>query len=203
MPIQDPRIDAYIEKKAEFARPILLHLRKIVHEACPEVQETIKWGMPFFEYKGPLCHFAAFKAHAVFSFWKGSIMDDPDGILEETGKTAMGHLGRITSLAELPDPAVLIRYIREAMRLNDEGIALPKKAASKEETEAPEDLRGALGEVPAALSTFENFSPSNKRDYVEWITEAKTEATRQKRLKQAVEWMAEGKPRNWKYMKKK
>jgi len=200
---QDPRVDAYIEKAAEFARPILLHLRAVVHAGCPEVEETIKWGFPHFDYKGIFCSMAAFKEHCAFGFWKGSLLAAryPDLAHSEE---AMGQLGRITSLADLPDEESLIRYVREAAELNDQKVKAPARAKPKVEKTltVPEDLQEALQADPAARATFEGFNYSNKKEYVEWLTEAKSEETRKKRLATALEWMAEGKIRNWKYVKK-
>src|SRR5262249_24088332 len=149
-------------------------------------------------YKGMLCAMASFKEHCAFGFWKGSLVVDNDGRAEQ----AMGSLGRITKLGDLPSKKVLSDYIKAAMRLNDEGVKAPGRTKSKETREVvvPDDLAGMLRANPKAQATFEKFSPSHKREYVEWITEAKTEATRTRRLQTAIEWMAQGKPRNWKYM---
>lgn len=199
----DKRINAYIEKAAPFARPILEHLRALVHKAVPEVTETVKWGMPFFEHHGPLCNMAAFKQHCAFGFWKASLMTDPDGVLQQTERSAMGHLGQITSVKDLPADKKLLAYIKQAAALNEQGIKTPAKAPkTQEELEVPGFLQKALAKNKAAAKTFEAFSYSNKKEYLEWLTEAKTEETRLKRLETALEWMAEGKPRNWKYMKK-
>jgi uncharacterized protein YdeI (YjbR/CyaY-like superfamily) len=197
---RDPRVDAYIAKSAPFAQPILSHLREVVHAACPEVEETMKWSTPHFTHKGPLCHVAAFKQHCAFGFWKGSL------VVGDTrpGEEAMGQFGRLGALADLPADDVLAGYVREAKRLNDEGVKAParaKPAAEKKELAVPDDLAAALQGNPAALATFERFSPSKRKEYVEWITEAKSPATRTKRRDTAVEWMAEGKARHWKYEK--
>ena len=200
MGTRDPRIDAYIERSAPFARPILSHLRELVHATIPEVQEDLKWSMPSFMYKGILCGFAAFKEHAAFNLWKHSLIvggDRPDD--------AMGSFGRITSLADLPPDDVIAGYLREAKRLNDEGIKAPRRekpAEEKQETAVPDDLVAALETNPAALEHFHGFSPSKRREYVEWITGAKTDATRTRRLGTAVEWIAEGKGLNWRYERK-
>ena len=195
----DPRIDTYIEKAQPFARPILQYLRALVHEVCPEVEETIKWGFPHFQYKGILCSMASFKAHCVFGFWKAALMQDPVLMENARGETAMGHLGKITSLHDLPSKQKLKAWIREAVALNDQGVPLKKTAATRKEIPVPDDLLQALAQNPAAQRTFEAFTPGCKREYLEWITEAKTAATRNKRMMQAIEWMAEGKKRNWKY----
>lgn len=196
MPTVDPRIDAYIEKSAEFARPILSHLRKLVHEVCPDVAETLKWSMPSFECKGILCTFAAFKEHCTFGFWKQSLMEN--GPFPE--KNAMGSFGRITSLDDLPNDATMKRLIAEAVRLNEQGIKVPRSVSKeKKELVVPDILLEALARHQAAAATFNRFPYSKKKDYVEWITGAKAEATRDKRLATAIEWLAEGKSRNWKY----
>lgn len=199
----DKRIDAYIAKAAPFAQPILEHLRALVHKAVPQATETVKWGMPFFEHEGPLCNMAAFKQHCAFGFWKASLLKDTHGLLQQMEKSAMGHLGQIRGLEDLPADKVLVAYLKEAAALNEQGVKAPAKAAkAKEELEVPDYLRKALAKNKAAAKTFEAFSYSNKKEYLEWLTEAKTEETRIKRLDTAIEWMAEGKPRNWKYMKK-
>jgi uncharacterized protein YdeI (YjbR/CyaY-like superfamily) len=202
----DPRIDAYIAKAQPFARPILEHLRTLIHKACPEVEETIKWGMPSFYYKGPMVGMAAFKAHAVFGFWKGKLLKDPKNYLGERsidGGEAMGQMGRLTKLSDLPPDKVMLDFIKQAKKLNEDGVKLPPKEKKvKAPLKVPPYMMAAIKKNRKALNTFENFSYSNKKEYVEWITEAKTEATREQRLETAIEWMAEGKIRNWKYVRK-
>jgi len=199
---RDERIDAYIEKSADFARPILTHLRALIHEACPEIEETWKWSFPNFAYKGIVCNMAGFKQHCAFGFWKASLMSDPQKILG--GDNAMGDMGQIKSLADLPPDDVLIAYIKEAVELNEKGVRMPARARSgeKKELEIPEYLIAALEGHSKAAETFENFSYSHQKEYVEWLREAKTEETRQKRLATTLEWLGEGKERNWKYAKK-
>ena len=203
MPAIDKRIDAYIEKKADFAQPILKHLRQLVYKACPDAEETIKWGMPFFDYKGStLCAMAAFKEHCSFTFWKAKLMKDPEGILQVAEKHAMGNFDKITSLKDLPSDKILTAYIKEAAKLNEDNIKMPaKKKAAVKEPETPVDLVAALKKNKKAQAVFEKFPPGKKKDYIEWIAEAKTEATKIKRIETAVEWIAEGKGRNWKYQK--
>lgn len=199
MGTRDPRVDAYIAKSADFAKPILTHLREIVHAACPECEETLKWGSPHFMYKGMLCGMASFKAHCAFGFWKGSLVVDTGRSLE-----AMGHFGRITKVSDLPPKSVIARYVKQAMRLNDEGVPSPARAKPKRPKKPipmQPDLTAALKQNRKAAATFEGFTPSHRREYLEWITEAKTAETRQRRVAQAVEWMAEGKARNWKYQR--
>jgi uncharacterized protein YdeI (YjbR/CyaY-like superfamily) len=203
MPSVDPRIDVYIEKAQPFAQPVLQHLRKLIHRACPDVEETMKWSFPHFDYKGAMmCSMASFKQHCVFGFWKAALMKDSRFL--ETAKTevAMGHLGRITSLKDLPSDKQLTAWIKEAMKLNEQGVKLKNdKPAAVKEIAAPADLLAALKKNKKALAVFEKFPPSHKKEYIQWIEEAKREETRKKRIDQAVEWLAEGKQRNWKYMK--
>ena len=197
-------IDSYIKKSAEFSKPVLNHLRELVHTSCPEVEEKMKWSFPHFDYKGEMmCSMAAFKQHCAFGFWKASLMKNSQKMFEKYGKTAMGHLGQIKSLKDLPPDKVLIAGIKEAMKLNEDGIKTPKsKPVKKEDIKTPDYFMTALKKNKKALETFQNFSASHVREYVEWITEAKTEATRNKRIETALEWLSEGKSRNWKYIKK-
>ena len=191
----DPRVDAYIAEAADFARPILSHIRKLVHAACPDAQETLKWNCPHFEHQGILLGMAAFKQHCVVNFWKGKLilgkLPDED--------CAMGQFGRITSPADLPGDKILAGYIKRAVELNKAGIKNPVRAMPKPRLVVPDYFLAALKKNKAALATFKNFSPSCKREYVEWITEAKREVTRAKRIKTAIEWMAQDKSHNWKY----
>src|ERR1035437_933347 len=207
MATKDKRVDGYIAKAKPFAKPILNHLRRLVHEACPEVQETIKWSFPCFDYKGVFVSMAGFKEHCVFGFWKASLLKDTKGYLKERsnqGGESMGHLGKILSLKDIPPDKVMIDFIKPAKKLNDEGIKVPKKPKISEPKEiiVPDDGQKAWKKNKTALKTFEGCSPSHKREYLEWITEAKTDETRNKRTETAIEWMAEGKIRNWKYLKK-
>lgn len=205
---EDPRVDAYIAKSADFAKPILTHLRKLIHDNCPTVTETMKWSFPHFEYKGPvdrnsrvLCSMAAFKQHCAFGFWYA---DGGPMSSERNPAEAMGQYGRITSLSDLPKDKDFVKQIKDAIKLHDAGVK-PRSAprtTEKKELEIPDYFKSALKKNKKALSTFEAFSYSNKKEYVEWITEAKTDETRKSRLEQAIEWMSEGKSRNWKYAKK-
>lgn len=198
---KDKRFDDYIAKSHDFAKPILTHLRELVHKACPEAEETVKWGMPFFEYSGStICSMAAFKQHCAFGFWKASLMKDPHKIL--SGKEAMGQMGQIKTLKDLPSDKIMIEYIKEAARLNKEGVKLPVKKGVKKELGIPDYFMKAISKNKKAQRTFDKFSLTNKREYVDWITGAKTEDTRNQRLATAVKWMSEGKPRMWKYLKK-
>lgn len=198
MPTTDPFVDAYIEKAQDFAKPILNHIRALVHEACPDVVETKKWSFPHFDYKGMMCSMASFKEHCSFGFWKQSLLEDAAFPAE---KTAMGSFGRITSLKDLPNDKTMKKLIADAMKLNDDGIKVAKAPVSKEKKElvVPDILLEALAKHEAAAETFNNFPYSCKKEYIQWITEAKAEATRDKRLATTIEWLAEGKRRNWKY----
>jgi uncharacterized protein YdeI (YjbR/CyaY-like superfamily) len=194
---RDPRIDAYIAKSADFAKPILEHLREVVHAACPEVEESIKWSCPHFMYRGKLmCSMAAFKQHCSFHFWHGK------QVVGETETEGMGQFGKITSVKELPNKKTLIAYVRKAIALRETGATQERaKPVRKPPLDVPTDFAVLLKKHAAARKHFEAFSPSAQREYIEWITEAKTDATRQKRIATALEWLAEGKHRNWKYMK--
>ena len=200
----DPRVDAYIEKSADFAKPILEHLRELIHTACPDVEEAWKWSFPCFIYHGAImCNMAAFKEHASFGFWKASIMDDTDKILNVgEGKDGMGHLNKLYSLKDLPKDAVLKKYIKAAMKLNEAGVKITRPKPTdkdKKELKTPDYLTKELKKNKQAEKVFNDFSYSNKKEYIDWFEEAKTDATRDKRLAQAIEWIAEGKSRNWKY----
>ena len=201
MATKSKQIDAYVAKSADFAKPILNHLRELVHKTCPDAEEKMKWSFPHFDYKNEmLCSMAAFKQHCSFGFWKAALMKDP--VLLETAKSeaAMGHLGKITSLKDLPPDKKIIAWIKEAMKLNDERKKVVKtKSVVKEELAVPGYFTAAVKKNKRAWATFETLAPSAKKDYVEWVTDAKTEETKNKRLAQSIEWMAEGKRRNWKY----
>ncbi len=199
MSTKDPRVDAYIRKSAPFAQPILEHLRAVVHAASPKIEEAMKWSFPHFMYKGMLCGMAAFKGHATFGFWKGSLIVDRDG---RPANEAMGQFGRITSLKDLPPKKVLIGYVREAMRLNDEGVKSPARARPKAPRPivVPPDLAQLLSKDAKARAMFDKLTPSHRREYCEWIASAKREETRARRLATAMAQIAEGKPQNWKYM---
>lgn len=193
----DPRIDAYIDKSAPFAQPILKYLREVVHEAAPEIRETMKWSSPHFVGNGMICGMAAFKQHCAFGFWNGKhLVSGGTGKEEE----AMGHFGRITKIADLPAKSAIKKYVRKAVELDAAGV---KREASKRPpasaVKPPPDLVAALKRNARAKKTFDAFAPSARREYVDWITEAKRKETRAQRVAQAVEWMAEGKKRHWKY----
>ena len=198
---KDPRVDACIANAADFAKPILKHIRKLVHTACPDVEETIKWQFPTFMYKGMLCGVAAFKNHCTFGFWKHELLFGRNGTDKRAEEGGMGQFGRITQMSDLPKDAVMLGYIKEAMRLNDEGVKVPSRSKPKVKKPlvVPAFFRAALKKNNKALATFDGFSYSHKKEYVEWLTEAKTEGTRQRRLATTLEWLAQGKSRNWKY----
>lgn len=196
----DPRIDAYVAKSAPFARPILAHLRALVHRAVPDATETIKWGMPFFTVDGtPLCNLAAFKAHAAFGFWRRDITEEFEKL--HANGTAMGAAGRITSLADLPPDKIIVAFLKTAAERTRAGLPpRPKrKIAPRRPVRVPTDFAAALKENKAAAACWENFSYSHRKEYLEWITEAKRPETRAKRISTALAWLAEGKARNWKY----
>lgn len=197
-------IDRYISKSAEFAKPILNHLRKLIHKACPEVEEKMKWGFPHFDYKGMMCSMAAFKHHCTFTFYKAPLMKDKKLMVNAKSETAMGHFGRITSLKSLPPDKVLMAYIKEAKKLNDARLKLPRKSndTKKKEIIIPDYFLKQLKKNKSAQTSFFAMSPSHKKEYIEWITEAKTEETRNRRMANAIEWLSEGRARNWRYEKK-
>jgi hypothetical protein len=197
MASRDPRVDAYIKKAAPFAQPILVRLREVVHRACPDVVEGTKWSSPHFDYKGIFCSMAAFKAHCMFGFWKHTLID---ARLSGADKQALAQVGRMTSIDDLPDDRALIRIIQTAARLNDEGVKITRPPAKKKAPlKVPTYFMAAVRKNKKALAAFTEFSPSHKREYVEWVTDAKTDDTRDRRLSTAVAWMSEGRSRNWKY----
>lgn len=200
MPTTDPFVDAYIEKSKDFARPILNHIRSLVHEACPDVVETKKWSFPHFDYKGIMCSMAAFKEHCAFNFWKQSLLESSAFPAE---KTAMGSFGRITSIKDLPVARTFKKMIHDAMKLNDAGItvARSKPPAKRKELIVPPILKAALKTNALAAETFKNFPYSCRKEYIDWITEAKTDPTRDKRVATTIEWLSKGRRRNWKYEK--
>lgn len=197
---KDKRVDVYIANSPDFAQPILAHLRHLVHVACPKVEETIRWGFPHFDYHGIMCSMASFKNHCAFGFWKASLMKDAE-VLKYNNQTAMGHAGKIQGLPDLLSDKIIILQIKEAMKLNEDGIKLPERKNNdkKPDIDTPDFLKKELVRNRKASNTFENLSYSHKREYIEWIEEAKSEATKQKRILTAIEWLMEGKTRNWKY----
>jgi len=200
MPTIDPRVDAYIAKAADFAKPILIHIREAVHKADPDIEETLKWGMPSFMHKGIVCGMAAFKAHCTFGFWKHSLMVDKSNPNANKDEEAMGNFGRITSVKDLPPKKELMALVKKAVKLNEDGVKIKIQKKPKAPLVVPKELTAALKKNKKAQATFDAFPYSHKKEYAEWIAEAKTEATRDKRLATTIEWLSQGKPRNWKYM---
>jgi hypothetical protein len=202
MGTRDPRIDAYIARSAPFARPILKRLRAAVHSACPKVRETLKWGAPSFEYHGILCGMAAFKEHCAFGFWKHDLVmgDDPEA--QDAPKEAMGSFGRLRTLDDLPRKAKFMASVKKAMALNEQGVKAERpERAPKPAVKMHPELAAALARSKPATKTYAAFPPSQQREYLEWIAAAKGDATRKRRIAQAIEWLAAGKRRNWKYEK--
>lgn len=198
-------IDEYIARSAPFARPILKKMRELVHQVCPDTEEKMKWSFPHFDYKNEMmCHMAAFKQHCAFGFWKAPLMKDK--ALHDMAQTeqAMGHLGKISCLEDLPSDKKLSDYIKEAMMLNEKGIKLPPKNKKPADAEIsiPDYFLKALKKNKNAWLFFESASYSFRKEYIQWLEEAKTQETREKRMTTAVEWIAEKKGRNWKYVKK-
>ena len=201
--MKDKQIDSYIAKSQDFAKPVLSHLRELVHQACPDVTETMKWSFPHFDYKGMMCSMASFRQHCAFSFWKASLMSDTRLLQMAKSETAMGHLGKIKSLKDLPSDKILLTYVEEAMLLNESGVKLPARtgAVTPKKLIVPNDFKQALAKNKKALATFEAISYSNKKEYVEWVTGAKAGETRSNRLVTSIEWLSDGKIRNWKYIR--
>jgi uncharacterized protein YdeI (YjbR/CyaY-like superfamily) len=192
MATKDRRVDAYIEQAADFAKPILKEIRARVHATCPTCEETMKWSTPAFDYKGPMCGMAAFKAHCMFGFWKAPLVVG--------GANPHNRYRQIKSVADLPAEKEMAALIRKAMSLNDEGVVVERAPRTKKApARLPADLVAALQKNKKARTAFDAFSPSHKREYIEWITEAKREGTRLKRIETAIRWIAAGKARNWKY----
>lgn len=198
------KVDEYIEKSQDFAKPILNYIREIVHEICPDIEEAIKWKFPTFMYKGKiLCSMVSFKQYCSLGFWLHGEMKTLKNIETDVEKTNMFSLGKIAKVEDLPSKPLLKKMILEAMELTDMGVTLKKAPPSKTETEVPDYFQNALEQNKKALEVFVKGSPSFRKEYISWLTEAKTEATRNKRMEQAIEWISEGKARNWKYMSKK
>lgn len=201
---KDPRVDAYIDQAPEYARPVLRHLRELVHTACPDVEEGWKWSMPHFLKDGILCSMAGFKNHCAFNIWRGELIFGEGLTAAGRAKETMGRYGRVRSLADLPPDAEILGHLHTALHLGAIGAkkkASPRPKAPAAELPVPGCVTTALAAHPAARDQFTRLSPSHRKEYIEWITEAKTDPTRQKRLATMVEWLTEGKSRNWKYQK--
>ena len=196
----DSRVDAYIAKSTPFAKPVLEYIRQVVHDASPLITETIKWGCPFFDYKGPVSQMAAFKEHCAFGFWKASRLNDPHKKLKIGDQTA-GSFSRLVSIDDLPSKEILTDFVLQAIALNESCVKVAEKKTAAEKTELviPEYFIAFLSASPKAKEVFDNFSYSHKKEYAAWIADAKSDATRQKRMETALEWISEGKSRNWKY----
>ncbi len=204
MKARDERITQYISKSADFAQEILLHLREVIHDFCPDVEEGMKWSMPYFMYRGKiLCSFASFKNHCSFGFWLQSEMKDQHGIFKRAQEGGMGSLGKISAMSDLPKDEQLGAYILEAMNLIEHGTTPRELNPKFKKTmpEIPSELLKLLESEPKAKAAFDNFPPSHQREYIEWITEAKREETKQRRLQQTIENLLEGKSKDWKYMR--
>ncbi|MFC7346563.1 YdeI family protein [Chryseobacterium zhengzhouense] len=197
-------VDEYIEKSADFAKPILNYLRELVHEVCPDAEEAIKWKFPTFMYRGKiLCSTVSFKQYCSMGFWLHDEMKTIKNLETNVEKTNMFSLGKITKLEDLPSKPQLKKIILEAVELTEMGVKLKKTLPSKVEIEVPDEFQGVLDQNKKALEIFKKASPSFRKEYINWIIDAKTETTRNKRIEQAIEWISEGKGRNWKYEKKK
>ena len=193
---RDPRIDAYLARVQPFARPILEHVRERVHTVVPDVEETLKWSMPAYTRNGAILLItAAFKSHVALNFWRGQEMRG-----DAAKDDAMGQFGKITSLGDLPANAELDALMAEATRLATAPKAPRKvKHEPKPPAEVHPEFAAALAANPKAKTALDGFAPSARRDYLDWIADAKQDATRAKRIATAVEWLAEGKKRHWKY----
>jgi uncharacterized protein YdeI (YjbR/CyaY-like superfamily) len=199
---KDPRVDAYIAKSPAFAKPILTYLRDVIHEGCPAAVETIKWGTPTFDHMGIMVGIAAFKQHCTLGFWKAPLLKLDGKPVSKEMESGAGQFGKLTSIADLPTRGKLLKLVKDAAKLNESGISIERKPRpAAKPVKVPPDLTKALQKSAKARAAFEAFAPSHKREYVQWIIEAKTDETRQRRLVTALEWIGEGKPRNWKYMK--
>ena len=201
MGTRDARVDAYIQKSQPFAQEILSYLRELVHETVPEVQETMKWSFPHFDYKGIFCSMASFKAHCAFGFWLQK------EVVGEVADEGMGSFGKITSIKDLPSKTKLKAYLKKAKALNDDGVKraapMQKKSTASKPIVIPPKFAKALARHPQSRKHFDAMSPSHRREYCEWIAGAKQEATRERRIEKAIEQLAEGKSQNWKYESKK
>jgi uncharacterized protein YdeI (YjbR/CyaY-like superfamily) len=201
--MRNPAVDDYIAKSAEFARPILKHVRKLVHKGCPKIEETIKWGVPAFEREGIVAMMAAFKKHVAFGFWSERLIRerlgaDADRVFPKDAKLGMGGR-RYQSRDELPPDAMLVRAVKFAVALNESGVRPKRKLERKPPPKAPPYFAAALKKNAKARATFGRLTPGQQREYVDWLVEAKQEATRERRLAQAIEWLAAGRQRYWKY----
>jgi hypothetical protein len=201
--MKNPAVDAYIAKSAPFARPILARVRALMHEACPQIEETIKWGVPHFEYQGIVGNMAAFQRHAAFGFWSRKLLERELGkgaakLFPPPGDSSMGGR-KLRSLDDMPADALILRAIKAAVALNVAGLRPTREQKRKPPPKAPPCLVAALAKNSRARATYERFTPAQRREYVEWLADAKQDATRERRLAITVAWLAAGKQRNWKY----
>ena len=201
--MKNPAVDAYIAKAAPFARPILTRVRTLMHNACPEIAETIKWGVPHFEYEGIVGNMAAFKQHAAFGFWsqkllKAELGKDAEKMFPLPEDSSMGGR-KLRSLDDMPSDALILKTIKAAVALNISGVRPSREQKRKPPPKAPPYLVAALAKNAKARATYERFTPAQRREYVDWLRDAKQDATRERRLATTVAWLAEGKQRNWKY----
>jgi len=199
------KVDGYVAGSADFAKPVLAYWRQLIHDNCPDVEEAIKWGIPHFDYKGDfMCVMAAYKNHCSFTFLKGELMTDPRLKAGTDLKPIQRFLGKISKIEDLPPEEEFTAMLKEAMQLNEKGVKVRKEKPEPDKPkvlETPDYLLAALTANPNAKEVFESGSNSFRKEYIVWITDAKTDETRQKRISEALEWLAEGKSRFWKHKK--
>ena len=196
---KDPRVDAYIAKSPDFAKPILSYLRDVIHQGCPDVVETIKWGTPTFDHHGIMAGIGAFKQHCVLGFWKSPLLTLDGKPLSTEMESGAGQFGKLTSVKDLPAKSKLLKLVKDAAGLNEAGVTVERKVKPAAPVVVPAELTRALQKNAKARAAFIAFPPSHKREYAQWIAEAKTAETRQRRIETALEWISDGKSRNWKY----
>lgn len=201
--MKNPAVDAYIAKSADFAQPILRHVRKLMHRGYPRIEETIKWGVPAFEHAGIVAIMAAFKRHVAFGFWheksiRARLGKDADRVFPKDAKLGMGGR-RYLSRGDLPPDATIVRAVKLAVALNASGQKPRRVRRPKPPPKAPAYLAAALRKNAKARATWARLTPGRQREYVEWLVEAKRAETRERRLGQALAWLAAGKPLHWKY----
>lgn len=197
MPLKINVIDLYFDKAADFAKPILVYLRDMIDVACPEAGEKMKWSFPHFDYQEEMmCQMAGLKYHGSFGFWKATLMKDNNNLFNT--ENAIGHFGKLTPLKDLPSDKIMLSYIKKAMKLNDDKVKMPAcvKSTVANKIVAPDYFTVELKKNESAKKHFQAFSPSQKREYIDWLKDAKTEMTRDKRMQQALELIAERKIRN-------
>jgi uncharacterized protein YdeI (YjbR/CyaY-like superfamily) len=201
--VRNPAVDAYIAKSADFAQPILRHLRALMHKGCPRIEETIKWGVPTFEREGIVAMMAAFKRHVAFGFWSEKLIREKLGrdtarLFPKNAPLGMGGR-RYLARAELPPDTAILRAVEVAVALNESGERPVRVRKKKPPPKAPPYLLAALKKNAKARATFAKLTPGKQREYVEWLVEARQAATRERRLAQAIKLLAAGRSRYWKY----